>query len=193
MNLKAAIVGPAPRVRPGAPRLRTADLLHARPAPLFEGSARLWRAPGTRAAAGLDFVTLFRAEPVERIAWVKAGVMARDLTPIGQRMALSNERLFALLGLSRSTVDRKVREDKPLSRDEGERVLGIARLVGQAAAMVAESGEPAGFDAPKWLAGWLAQPLPALGSRAPGDFMDTAEGQALVADLLGRLQSGAYA
>ena len=193
MNLKAATLVPAAHGRAGAVPLPLSRRVRARPAPLFVGSASLWREQGAGAARALDFVDLFRAVPVERVARVKAGVMARDLTPIGQRMALSNERLYALLGLSRSTVDRKVREDKPLSRDEGERVLGMARLVGQAEAMVAESGDAADFDAPKWLAGWLAQPLPALADRAPGEFMDTAEGQALVAGLLGLMQSGAYA
>ncbi len=141
----------------------------------------------------MDFVGLYRADALERIEWARTGVMARDLAAIGRRMGLSNERLYGLLGLPRSTTDRKVREDRSLSRDEGERLIGLARLIGQVEAIVAESGEPAGFDAPSWLAGWLEQPLPALGGRTPGEFIDTAEGQALVGDMLGRIQTGAYA
>ncbi|CAN5919172.1 hypothetical protein BH11PSE8_BH11PSE8_46960 [soil metagenome] len=78
------------------------------------------------------------------------------------------------------------------SIDEGLRELGIARLVGQVQALVEESGNPEGFNAAEWIAGWLERPLPALGGRKPAEFMDTAEGQAMVANILERAQSGAY-
>jgi uncharacterized protein (DUF2384 family) len=59
--------------------------------------------------------------------------------------------------------------------------------------MVEQSGNPAGFDAARWLSNWLSKPLPALGSETPASYMDTFEGQRLVADLLSMGQSGAYA
>lgn len=188
MTQKIADVTPARNVRPPLRRVRSAA-----PPPVLEDSVRAWKQVGALGSGRLSCVALYRAEPLERIELVKAGVMARDVPVLGRRMDLSNERLYAVLGLSRSTVDRKVREDKPLSRDEGERVLGLARLIGQVDAMVAESGNAAGFDAAPWLARWLDEPLPALGGRPPSDYMDTAEGQTLVADMLLRLQSGAYA
>lgn len=189
MTIRTVAAEPESRLRTARP-VRPA---RAAGASLFEQSAPRWRERGAAGVEPLGFVGLYRAEPLERIEWARRGVMARDVAAVGQRMGLSQERLYALLGLSRSTVDRKVREDRPLSRDEGERLIGLARLIGQIEVIVAESGEPAGFDAPSWLAGWLAQPLPALGGRAPGELIDTAEGQALVAEMLGRIQSGAYA
>jgi len=74
-----------------------------------------------------------------------------------------------------------------------ERVLGLLKLVGQVQVMVDESGDPNGFDAAKWVSGWLERPLPALGDRAPAAFMDTAEGQQVVANLLASARSGAFA
>lgn len=56
-----------------------------------------------------------------------------------------------------------------------------------------ESPEPSSFDAAQWLADWLARPLPALGGATPASYMDTFEGQKLVAGLLSMSQSGAYA
>jgi hypothetical protein len=56
------------------------------------------------------------------------------------------------VGLARATVDRKVQRDDVLDAEEGERAMGIARLVGQAQTMVEESGDPRGFDAGRWLA-----------------------------------------
>ena len=39
----------------------------------------------------------------------------------------------------------------------------------------------------------LERPLAALGGQCPSSLMDTAEGQSIVANLLARLQSGAFA
>lgn len=70
---------------------------------------------------------------------------------------------------------------------------GIASLIGKVQAMAEESGDPTGFDAARWVADWLAKPLPALGGATPASYMDTFEGQKLVTELLSMSQSGAYA
>lgn len=155
--------------------------------------------PAAAAAAsvtGIGFAHVFEAEPMERIVWIKEGVAAREVEGVARRMGVSKERLMSTLGLARATVDRKVREHKPLSPDESSRLLGVAHLVGQVQAMVAESGrqdDEEDFDAAQWTARWLDRPLPALDGRRPAELMDTAEGQALVSNLLARAHSGAYA
>jgi putative toxin-antitoxin system antitoxin component (TIGR02293 family) len=108
-------------------------------------------------------------------------------------MDLTQESLIETLGLTRATLSRKAREDKPLSQDESERVLGVEALIGQVQAMIADSGDPTGFDAAKWVAKWLQAPLPALGGDKPASYMDTIEGQKMVANLLTMTQCGAYA
>ena len=124
---------------------------------------------------------------------VKEGLPARLLTTLATDMHVPRERLYAWLGIARATANRKVKDDRMLSQDESERALGIARLVGQVGKIVAESGEPDGFDAARWTAAWLEEPNAALGGKAPGEFMDTADGRALVAGLVAQMQSGAYA
>ncbi len=108
-------------------------------------------------------------------------------------MGMSKELLLGSLGLSRATISRKERDETVLSKDESERVLGIASLIGKAQSMVEESGNPDGFDAARWVANWLSKPLPALGGATPASYMDTFEGQKLVSELLSMGQSGAYA
>ncbi len=130
---------------------------------------------------------------VDRIGMVREGLPARLLTTLANDMHIPRERLYGWLGIARTTANRKVKEDELLSQDESERALGIARLVGQVQAMVAESGNPVGFDAARWAASWLEEPNEALGGRAPGGFMDTADGRALVSGLVAQMQSGAYA
>lgn len=144
-------------------------------------------------AQRLNFSALLKAEPTQRIALARDGVSATWLVELASRMDVPQDRIFSYLGISRSTAMRKIQQSRSLSADEGERVLGMARLIGLLEKMVKDSGNPKGFDAAHWLADWLEQPLPALAGQRPGAFMDTATGQQLVAGLLAQIQSGAYA
>jgi putative toxin-antitoxin system antitoxin component (TIGR02293 family) len=138
------------------------------------------------------FADAYHYEPLECVEAIKRGVPAEMAVQVARQMGISKERLFATLGLPRATVDRKVRERKTLSPDESSRVLGVTRLVGQVQAMVDESGDPSNFNAAEWVAQWLEAPLQALGGRRPAELMDTAEGQAIVANVIERIRSGAY-
>jgi uncharacterized protein (DUF2384 family) len=77
--------------------------------------------------------------------------------------------------------------------DDWDRVIGVAKLLGQLRAMIEESGEPDGFEANAWLSRWLREPAPALGGARPLDLMDTVEGQSLVSRTLAQMQGAAYA
>ena len=152
------------------------------------------RAAGkARQALIYSFLDVYRAEPMARVEIIKHGLPADYIDELARQMAMPKERLLRGLGLSPATVNRKVRDAKPLSTEESERALGMARLVGQVQAMVEESGSPKGFNAAEWVATWLQEPLAALGGRRPAELMDTSEGQAIVSNLLARMQSGAYA
>jgi putative toxin-antitoxin system antitoxin component (TIGR02293 family) len=136
---------------------------------------------------------LYSLSAVERIDLVRAGIPAWFIVELVSDMCVPRERLYGALGLARSTIERKVREQRTLSLDEGERAVGIAQLVGQAQSIVQESGNPEGFDATRWVGEWLNEPHPALGNKTPAEYFDTAEGRQLVSNLLARQQSGAYA
>jgi len=135
----------------------------------------------------------FRASPMERIGIVKSRVPARYVAALARHMQLPREKLYASLRLGRATVDRKIRNAEKLTQEESERVLAITRLVGQAEAIVQESGTPEDFDAATWVGGWLQRPHPALGGYSPAELMDTADGRAVVTELLAQQQSGVYA
>ncbi len=140
-----------------------------------------------------SYLDIFHAQPAERIGIIKAGVRARMVKHLLAELDMPQAAGMAALNLPAATVNRKVALDQTLSPAEGERVIGLARLIGQLQAMIQESGDPDGFDAAAWLSRWLREPLPALGGARPLAYMDTMEGQALVSDLLARMQSGAYA
>lgn len=155
--------------------------------PWGNGSAR------TGVASGSIFIQAFKADRLSVINTVKTGVSPIVLFDMADRMHRPRNSVMSTLGVAPATVKRKAADSTPLSSDDSSRVFGMARLIGQVESMVNESGDPKGFDAPGWVADWLDQPLPALGNRTPGEFMDTAEGQSLVSDLLAQSQSGAFA
>jgi putative toxin-antitoxin system antitoxin component (TIGR02293 family) len=134
-----------------------------------------------------------RFNPQDRIAMIRQGIPASSIGSLSSRMGMSKETLLASLGLPRATISRKEKDATVLSKDETERVLGFETLIGIVEDMVDESGNPSGFDAARWLAGWMTRPLPALAGATPASYMDTFEGQKLVAGLLAMMQSGAYA
>jgi putative toxin-antitoxin system antitoxin component (TIGR02293 family) len=139
------------------------------------------------------YVNMYRASPIDRIEVIKAGVPARDAKLLMRKFDFDQHVLFGALSLKTATVNKKAAANQSLSTEDGERVLGLAKLVGQVAAMLDESGEPENFDVPAWLSQWLREPLPALGGTMPLKMLDTMEGQALVSQTLAQIQSGAYA
>lgn len=139
------------------------------------------------------YALLFALGQVERIRVVREGVPATVLTTLADDMKVTREQVYVWAGIPRATANRKIRQSATLSQDESERALAIARLIGQVEQIVAESGTPEGFNPATWTAAWLAQPAAALGGTNPGEFMDTADGRALVSGLIAQMQSGAYA
>lgn len=139
------------------------------------------------------YLEIYLASAFERMRLIKTGVKAATVKRLMHDLDVNQGRFLEALNLKTATINRKVARDELLAMDEGERVIGIAKLVGQVESMVAESGDADGFDAPGWLSHWLREPVPALAEVKPIDLLDTMEGQALVARALAQAQSGAYA
>ncbi len=175
-RLKGSAPSPATKARPATHGAFAKDALWG---PLLSGKRSLG--------------ALHDLAPIARIALVRDGVPAEAVSVIAEDMSIARDKLYAMLGLARATIERKLRHAQRLGPDESERVIGIARLIGQVHQIVSESGDPSGFDAARWIAGWLNHPLPALDGRQPSAFMDTAEGREIVAGLIAQTQSAAYA
>ena len=140
------------------------------------------------------FAAAFEIDPISRVVAIRKGVSSAELVRTSRAMGLPKERIYRMLRLPASTSKRKLAQQASFPPEQSERILGLQRLIGQVEVMVAESGaggQP--FDAGAWIARWLDQPSPALGNKAPGEFLDTIAGQEIIATLLAQMQSGAYA
>lgn len=140
-----------------------------------------------------DYGWLYRCAPTERIRLIRKGMPAQVFVRMSNDMGVTKERLFKTLHFSSATMKRKLANNQALPQEWSERMLGLQKLIGQVEVMIEESGRPEGFNAARWVADWLEQPAVALAGARPAEFMDTVEGQEMIADLLAKLQSGAYA
>lgn len=156
------------------------------------GTAQAGAAAHDLGCAG-SFTQIYALPPMDRIDVIRHGFDPTCVNRMAVEMDMPEYRLWSLLGLPRSTMNRKVKQQKTLSPEESERVLGMATIIGQVETMVRESGNPEGFDAAKWVAEWINTPVPALGGRKPAELLDTVHGQNLVAKVLAMSQTGAYA
>ncbi|WP_245983305.1 antitoxin Xre-like helix-turn-helix domain-containing protein [Trinickia fusca] len=106
----------------------------------------------------LDFAAVFLASPIERIEWLKHGVRAGLVGEMAARMNTSDEQLMKRLGFPRATVARKAKADQNLSTAQGERLVGMSKLIGQVQILVDQSGNSEGFNAASWVGKWLERP-----------------------------------
>jgi putative toxin-antitoxin system antitoxin component (TIGR02293 family) len=128
----------------------------------------------------------------ERAAAIRQGVPAVELENLAALLGLPLPELSRALGVPPSTIRRKAKKREALPAVQGERVLGLQRIVGQVQTMVEECGDPKNFDVGVWTGNWLLSPQPALGEGSGMDFLGTVTGQQLLSDLLMRNVSGAY-
>jgi putative toxin-antitoxin system antitoxin component (TIGR02293 family) len=165
---------------------------------------RARKADGIREPAGVvyvssagvdDFVTRFHeADPIRLIETERMGVAGVFVKDLSKRMQIPAQRMFSMLGVPKATAEKKVSSGELLTGSGGRAALGMARLLGMAREIVANSTAPGArdFDSAKWLGLWLEKPQPALGGRKPAEIIDTPTGVDLVARLLGSIESGAY-
>lgn len=134
------------------------------------------------------------AQPMTLVETERKGVSSRFVKELPGRMGLPATRLYSMMGIPKATVEKKAAANETLTGMGGKSALGMARLLGIARSIVANStaAEARDFDSAAWLGQWLDREQPALGGRKPGDLIDTPTGVDVVARLLGALESGAY-
>jgi putative toxin-antitoxin system antitoxin component (TIGR02293 family) len=139
------------------------------------------------------FQQLNSASLGELEAVIRHGVPAAELEEMAALLGLPVVDLSRALGVPPSTLRHKARKGVALTLDQGERVVGLQRLVGQVQTMVEGCGDPTAFDAAAWTRDWLLAPQPALGGSRALDFLGTVTGQQLLSESLSRNVTGAYA
>jgi len=152
----------------------------------------LTKSPGLIGRPKDFFVHLYMATPLDRVRTVKSGIVFHVLDAVAHEMGTRPNNLVATLGIGRSTIARKKLKGMRLGKDQSERLMGVASLIGQVQAIVNEQGNQPDFDAAKWFQKWAEKPIPALGGQRPDELLDTMEGQQIVGNLLSAIRAGTY-
>jgi putative toxin-antitoxin system antitoxin component (TIGR02293 family) len=116
------------------------------------------------------------------ITRVRDGLPMAEFQALCEMLGLSEERLAALLGMSRATLHRR-KKTGHLDRMESDRLVRYARLFSRAATAL---GGAEGARS------WLTSPAVAFHGERPLDYADTEIGAREVEALLGRIEHGVF-
>lgn len=113
---------------------------------------------------------------------VRDGLHMFEFEELRRMLGLTEERMAALLGMSRATLHRRKKAGF-LDRSESDRLVRYARLFARASDAL---GGPDGARS------WLSSPARAFDGELPLDFADTEVGAREVEALLGRIEHGVF-
>jgi putative toxin-antitoxin system antitoxin component (TIGR02293 family) len=120
--------------------------------------------------------------PSDLVELIESGLPVRELDELQVGLGVPMEKLFPILGISKTTGHRRKAAGK-LDPAESDRVVRLARLLGRAIEVM-ESEENARR--------WLSSPQFGLGGAMPLEFAKTEAGAREVEALLGRIEFGVY-
>ena len=129
---------------------------------------------------------------MDRVNLIRGGIPSVLVKRLALEMHLSVPEVSRIAGLAPTTVLRKLEKHAKFNTNQGERILGLARLIGQVQAVVCESGENRRGHAGRWVAEWVNSPLPSLDGWRPRDLMDLDAGRELISAAVARIHSGEF-
>ena len=166
----------------------TLSLLQVRPGRAFHSArlARATRAPRSRRVeqTAPDLPAAVDPGDTGWSALGERGIPAQALVELASALGLSGAaELASELGLAERTVQRRLAKDQPLSFEEAEKSIRVARALVKARHVLED------MDAG---ARWLLTPAKALGGARPLSLLGSGDGFTLVMDELGRIDHGVY-
>jgi len=120
--------------------------------------------------------------PAGVVARIRGGMPMEEFQALAEWLDVPDEKLAALLGISRATLHRR-RKAGHLESPESERIVRFSRLLGRATEV---------FEDEQAAREWLKSPAFAFSGESPLSFADTEVGAREVEVLLGRLEHGVF-
>jgi putative toxin-antitoxin system antitoxin component (TIGR02293 family) len=125
--------------------------------------------------------SVFEGSPLEVISQMRCGTPARTVPGIALTLGISQDKLFELLRLPKSTVKGRISSNGKLSSVEQDRVYRAEKVFSRAFSVLEDA------TAAK---SWLVRNNRSLGGEMPLALLDTEVGYELVLDTLGRIEFG---
>jgi putative toxin-antitoxin system antitoxin component (TIGR02293 family) len=136
--------------------------------------------PGKKAVARPVLAKKEKVLPAKNAPVALPGLGFSEFEALRRQLNLSLDELAARLGLSRANIERRKTAGR-LTKDESDKVVRFARLLGHAAHLFG------GLDEARQ---WLKAPQSDLAGAVPLDHAQTEPGAQEVENLLGRIAQG---
>jgi putative toxin-antitoxin system antitoxin component (TIGR02293 family) len=124
------------------------------------------------------------ASEVDLAARVERGLPASAVGAVREHLGLADDEIYRLVA-PRRTLARRQAGRQPLTPEESERLLRVARIAAHAEQVF--PGEP------EYAREWLREPKRQLADRAPIDVLATEPGARAVEELLAGIEHGLFA
>src|SRR5476649_1235875 len=144
-----------------------------RPAPLGSAATRISRAKSPSRT--------FHGDPTSVIEDMRRGTPSSVIPIMASRFGMSQDGLFDVLRLPRSTMKSRISKNESLSGSEQDRIYRADRVWLRAMEVLEDE------DAAR---AWIRRSNRSLGGEAPLSLLDTEVGYELVLDTLGRIEYG---
>lgn len=140
--------------------------------------------PSTLASSAPTLMTTLNIpqDPLSAHLWIIAGVAPSIIHQISGLVMTDVGVICRLVGISRGTLSRKVRNKTTLSVSQGERVYGVVQAL-EAVLSLHRNNTVRAIS-------WLHRPAWGLGGKRPAEVLSTALGAQAVIVLVGRIQHG---
>ncbi len=136
-----------------------------------------------RADEGEESSSILREpEAAYMVEKVRNGLDFIEFHAFREMIGITEERLGALLGMSRATLHRR-KKSGHLDRSESDRLVRYARILNRVTEF---------FQSRKAAAEWLNSPAFAFNGETPLDYADTEIGAREVEALVGRIEHGVF-
>jgi putative toxin-antitoxin system antitoxin component (TIGR02293 family) len=159
--------------------MRAEDDVRGAVRPTAESEGSVYR----RAGRLLGLPTPIRSE-VDLVNRLERGLSVSVVQALRARVGLSDEEVYRLIA-PRRTLDRREAEGQPLSGEEADRAVRIARVAARAQQVF--SGKP------QYAQEWLRTPQRALGDRSPFQVLTSESGARAVEEILVSIEHGFFA
>jgi len=144
-------------------------------------SASTEEAQMQHAAAKSPMFRIFGGNTSEKIRDMRSGTPASVIAALASRFGMSQDGLFEVLRLPRSTMKGRISKNEVLSASEQDRMYRADRVWVRAVEVLEDE------DAAR---AWIRRHNRSLGGEPPLSLLDTEVGYELVLDTLGRIEYG---
>lgn len=141
-------------------------------------------ATGRRATRRMAQPSAFHGDPATVIEGMRRGTPASVIPVLAARFGLSQDGLFDILRLPRSTMKSRISKNAPLSASEQDRMYRAERVWARTVDVLEDESAAQA---------WISRANRSLGGETPLSMLDTEAGYELVLDTLGRIEYGIVA